>query len=210
MFKLPPLPFAEDALEPFVSRATMTTHHDKHHAAYIKKMNAALQERSDAPSSLEAVVRMAADGKDKALFNNAAQAWNHAFFWNCLSPTGQKLEGGLKRAIERDFKTLQDFNDAFVSAGEKHFGSGWAWLVSDEAGALEIRDMHDAGTPIVDAKVTPILVCDVWEHAYYLDYKNDRASFLKVFAEKLINWSFAQSQYDAARNGGAGAWTFPL
>lgn len=210
MFKLPPLPFAEDALEPFVSRTTMVTHHDKHHAAYIKKMNAALQERSDAPASLEAVVRMAADGKDKALFNNAAQAWNHAFFWNCLSPSGEKSEGALKRAIERDFKTFQDFNDAFVSAGEKHFGSGWAWLVADEAGALEIRDTHDAGTPIVDPKLTPLLVCDVWEHAYYLDYKNDRASFLKVFAEKLINWRFAESQYEAARNGGAGVWTFPI
>src|SRR5512147_2691057 len=139
MFKLPDLPYATDALEPHISRLTMATHHGKHHAAYIKKTNDALKERAGAPAALEAVVRLAVDEKERGLFNNAAQAWNHGFFWNCLSPEPQSVDGALKRAIERDFKSFAVFHDEFVSAGEKHFASGWAWLVADEAGLLSIR-----------------------------------------------------------------------
>lgn len=212
-FKLPDLTYPENALEPFVSRDTMATHHGKHHAAYIKKLNAALSERPDAPNSLEAVVRMAA--KEKAvnppLFNNAAQAWNHAFFWNCLAPNAKPIaEGMLRRAIERDFKSLDAFHEEFIAAGEKHFASGWVWLVSDDAGKVALKETHDADSVVVDVNLTPLVVCDVWEHAYYLDYKNDRATFLKVFIEKLANWPFAEKQYDAARSGGAGAWSFPV
>lgn len=208
MFKLPPLPYPENALEPSISQTTMATHYGKHHAAYIKNLNAALAEKKDVPATLEDVVRMAAKEKGP-LFNNAAQVWNHAFFWNSLSPEKQTPGGDLKAAIDRDLKSYQGFHDDFVDAGLKQFGSGWAWLVSDAKGALSIQKTHDADLPIVDSGVTPLLVCDVWEHAYYLDYKNDRGAFLKTFVEKLANWRFAEAQYAAAKNGGKGAWVFP-
>src|SRR5262249_17757011 len=142
------------------------------------------------------------------LFNNAAQAWNHAFFWNSLSPQAHLPGAALRAAIEKRFKSMEAFNDEFVSTGVDHFGSGWVWLVADGAGDLQLQAMHDAGTPIVDQGVTPLLVSDVWEHAYYLDYKNERPAFLKAFVDKLANWRFADSQYEAARTGGGG-WTFP-
>ncbi len=208
MFKLPPLPYPENALEPAISQTTMATHYSKHHAAYVKNLNAALAEMKDAPATLEEVVRMAAKEKGP-LFNNAAQAWNHAFFWNALSPEAQQPGGALKAAIDRDLKSHQGFHDEFVDAGLKQFGSGWAWLVSDAKGALSIKKTHDAELPITDPGVTPLLVCDVWEHAYYLDYKNDRGAFLKAYVEKLANWRFAEKQYEAAKNGGKGAWVFP-
>jgi Fe-Mn family superoxide dismutase len=208
MFKLPPLPYPENALEPSISATTMATHYGKHHAGYIKKLNAALAEKPDAPAKLEDLVRLAAKEKGP-LFNNAAQAWNHAFFWNCLSPQPQQPAGDLKAAIGRDFSAFQSFHDEFVDAGEKQFGSGWAWLVADAKGALSIKATHDAEAPIIDPALTPLLVCDVWEHAYYLDYKNERGAFLKAFVEKLANWDFAAQQYQAARNGGKGAWSFP-
>jgi len=209
MFKLPPLPFSEAALEPLMSRDTLNTHHGKHHAAYIKNMNAILAERADAPKSVEAVVRLAARENNKKLFNNAAQAWNHAFFWESLSPENQGgPQGDLKAAIEKAFGGVDQFREAFVAAGVGHFASGWVWLVADKAGAVKLIDTHDAETPIVNDDVTPLLVADVWEHAYYLDHKNDRAAFLQAFAERLVNWRFAASQYAAARAGEAG-WRFP-
>src|SRR5262249_17904876 len=155
-------------------------------------------EKKDVPASLEDVVRMAAKEKGP-LFNNAAQAWNHAFFWNALSPQAQQPGGDLKTALDRDFKSEQGFRDDFVAAGLKQFGSGWAWLVADAKGGLSITATHDADLPILDPSVTPVLVCDVWEHAYYLDYKNDRGAFLKTFVEKLANWRFAEAQYAAAK-----------
>jgi Fe-Mn family superoxide dismutase len=208
MFKLPPLPYSENALEPAISQTTMATHYGKHHATYVRNLNAALAEKKDVPATLEEVVRAASKEKGP-LFNNAAQAWNHAFFWNALSPEAQQPGGDLKVAIDRDLKSYQGFHDEFVDAGLKQFGSGWAWLVSDAKGALSIRKTHDAESPITDAGVTPLLVCDVWEHAYYLDYKNDRGAFLKAYVEKLANWRFAEAQYEAAKNGGKGAWVFP-
>ena len=210
MFKLPELPYAETALEPHMSRDTLATHHGKHHAGYIKKTNAALAERSDAPRVMEEVVRLAAQEKNAALFNNAAQAWNHGFFWQSLTPDSGAPPGGeLRAAIERRFTSWEGFRDEFLSVGASHFGSGWVWLAADDKGAIGLDGLHDAGTPIVDPRVTPLLVCDVWEHAYYLDYKNERGRFLEQFIDKLANWRFAESQYAAARNGGAGAWTFP-
>lgn len=210
MFKLPPLPFPESALEPAMSRTTLETHHGKHHAAYIKKMNDALKERADAPQSLEEVVRLAKRENDKKLFNNAAQAWNHAFFWQSLTPEKQDgPTGGLKTAIEKIFTSVDNFRDEAKAKGEGHFASGWLWLVSDESGTVQLTDMHDADTPIVDSRVTPLLVCDLWEHAYYLDYKNERGKFLEAFLTRLANWRFAEAQYEAARNGGVNAWRFP-
>jgi superoxide dismutase, Fe-Mn family len=210
MFKLPPLPFAADALEPAMSRTTLETHHGKHHAAYIKQTNDALKEHPDAPKSLEEVVRLAKRENDKRLFNNAAQAWNHAFFWQSLSAEKQDgPTGGLKSAIEKIFTSTDNFREEAKAKGEGHFASGWLWLVSDESGTIELTDMHDADTPIIESRTTPILVCDLWEHAYYLDYKNERGKFLDAFLTRLANWRFAEAQYEAARNGGVNAWRFP-
>ncbi len=210
MFKLPDLPFAAAALEPLMSRTTLETHHGKHHAAYIKKTNAFLAERADAPTTLEEVVRLADREKDRKLFNNAAQAWNHAFFWQSLTPEAQgDPSSALKAALEKAFGSLDAFRDEAKTKGEGHFASGWLWLVSDEAGAVTLIDTHDAATPITDTSVTPLLTCDLWEHAYYLDYKNERGKFLDGFLTKLANWRFAEAQYEAARNGGAKAWRFP-
>lgn len=210
MFNLPPLPFDAGALEPHVSRTTMETHHGKHHAAYIKKTNAFLAERADAPTTLEEAVRLAVREKDKKLFNNAAQSWNHGFFWQSLTPTSQgEPQGDLRSALEKSFGSLDGFREEAKSKGEGHFASGWLWLVADRSGAVQLTDLHDADTPIVDAAVTPLLVCDLWEHAYYLDYKNERGRFLDAFLTKLANWRFAEAQYAAAKNGGEGAWRFP-
>lgn len=209
MFTLPELPFALDALEPLMSKTTLETHHGKHHAAYIKTMNAILAERPDAPDTLEEVVALSVRENNKKLFNNAAQSWNHAFFWESLSPAPQNPEGDLKAAIESAFGSLEGFREKFTATGVGHFASGWAWLVADSAGAVRIIDTHDAATALTEQGVTPLLVSDVWEHAYYTDYKNDRAGFLKGFVEKLANWRFAEAQYAAARTGGAGGWRFP-
>lgn len=211
MFKLPELPFAEDALEPAMSRTTLQTHHGKHHAAYIKKMNDALKERANAPQSLEEVVRLAKRENDRKLFNNAAQAWNHAFFWQSLTAPAQgDPAGGLKGALDKAFGSLDNFRAEAKAKGEGHFASGWLWLASDDNGAVALIDTHDADTLVTEPKLTPLLVCDVWEHAYYLDYKNERGKFLDAFLSKLANWRFAESQYEAALHGGAKAWRFPV
>lgn len=209
-FNLPPLPFDERALEPFMSAETLRFHHGKHHAAYIKKTNALIAEIPDAPATLEEVVRRANKDKNAKLFNQSAQAWNHGFFWQSLTHEPQAgSEGGLRRALEKRFKDMDSFREEALAKGELHFGSGWLWLVSDGDGNVELKDMHDAQTPIIDTAVTPLLVCDVWEHAYYVDYRNERRKFLEAFFDKLANWRFAEKQYEAARAGGAGAWRFP-
>lgn len=211
MFQLIPLPYAENALEPLMSRDTLNTHHGKHHAAYIKKMNAALAEKPNAPTTLEDVVRLAAKEKDQKLFNNSAQAWNHGFFWQSLSPDGGgKPQGDLAKAIDQSFGSFDAFREEAQTKGENHFASGWLWLVSDSAGKLGLQDLHDAQTPILDPGVTALFTCDLWEHAYYIDYKNERPKFLTGFFDKLLNWRFAEAQYAAARKGGEGGWTYPV
>lgn len=208
MFELPPLPYPENALEPAMSRDTLATHHGKHHAGYIKKTNAMLEERGWNETSLEGVVRRARAEADQKLFNNAAQAWNHAFFWNSLTPQAQRgPDGKLAAVIDGKWGSLSKFRDAFLDKGENHFASGWVWLCVGADKDLSLIDLHDAQTPIIDPNVTPILVCDVWEHAYYLDYKNLRRSYLESMFDKLLNWRFAASQYDAAQSGGGG-WAF--
>lgn len=210
MIRLPDLPFAPEALEPTMSAASLRTHHDKHHAAYVKKVNGFLDERGgEKPSSLEAVVRLGAKEKDQKLFNNAAQAWNHGFFWQCLTPQAQDGPAdGLARAIEKKFGSLDAFAEQFATQGEGHFGSGWLWLVADAEGQVDLKDMHDANTPIAEAQFTPLITCDLWEHAYYLDYRNERRRYLEAFLTKLANWRFAESQYQAARSG-AQTWNYP-
>jgi Fe-Mn family superoxide dismutase len=196
MFKLPALPFDAGALEPHISRTTMETHHGKHHAGYIKKTNAILAERADAPNTLEDVVRLAAGEKNQKLFNNSAQAWNHGFFWQSLSPdTQDDPSGDLKSAIDKAFGSTDAFREEAKSKGESHFASGWLWLVADDAGAVHLTDLHDADTPIVESSLTPLLVCDLWEHAYYHDYNNERGRYLDPFLTRLANWRFAESQY---------------
>jgi superoxide dismutase, Fe-Mn family len=210
MIRLPDLPFQPEALEPAMSAATLRTHHDKHHAAYVKKVNGFLDERAgEKPSSLEAIVRLAAKEKDQKLFNNAAQAWNHGFFWQSLTPEAQAgPRDALARAIEKKFGSLDAFAEQFATQGEGHFGSGWLWLVCDAEGEVALKDMHDASTPITDAQATPLLTCDLWEHAYYLDYKNERRRYLETFYTRLANWRFAEDQHQAARSG-AQTWNYP-
>ena len=210
MIKLPELPFKPEALEPAMSTATLRTHHDKHHAAYVKKVNAFMGERSgEKPSALEAIVRLAAKEKDQKLFNNAAQAWNHGFFWQSLTPdAGQGPSGGLARVIEKRFGSLDAFAEQFATQGEEHFGSGWLWLVADAEGQIDLKDTHDAHTPIADGQLTPLITCDLWEHAYYLDYKNERRRYLETFFTKLANWRFAETQYEAVRTN-APTWNYP-
>lgn len=207
MFSLPELPFSTDALEPLMSQTTLETHHGKHHNAYIKKTNELLAKRADAPEMLEDVVRLAAREKDQKLFNQAAQAWNHGFFWQSLTPTpAAGPQGDLKAAIDKAFG--EGFKDQFTEKGAGHFASGWVWLVSDAKGEVSLVDTHDADTVITRDGVTPLIVADVWEHAYYLDHKNDRGAFLKAFVDKLVNWRFAEQQYAAAKAGEPG-WRFP-
>lgn len=210
MIKLPDLPFSPEALEPAMSATTLRTHHDKHHAGYVKKVNTFMDERQgEKPSNLEAIVRLAMKEKDQKLFNNAAQAWNHGFFWQSLTPDqGQGPSGALKQALERKFGSLEAFEEQFASRGEGHFASGWLWLIADAEGGVDLRDLHDAATPIATGDGAPLLTCDLWEHAYYLDYKNERRRFLETFYTKLANWRFAEAQFEAARNG-APVWTYP-
>ena len=208
MFQLPDLPYDHAALEPVISRDTMHLHHDKHHKKYIDTTNQLLAEQGASPASLEEVVRgAAADGKARKLFNNAAQAWNHTFFWTCMTPRGPAPSGDLAEAIARDFGDMDKLKAEFVKIGAAHFGSGWVWLAA-EGGTLKIIDTHDGDDLLTHQGLTPLIVCDLWEHAYYLDHKNDREGFLKAWFDALPNWAFAAEQYTAAQ-GGAEAWKHP-
>jgi len=205
-FILPPLPYAADALEPTVSATTMNTHHGKHHQKYVDVMNELLATHEHGPfETVEAVVRHAAEKGEKKLFNNAAQSWNHAFFWQCMTPDYAAPGGDLAAAIEA-FGGLDKLKTRFVDEGANHFASGWAWIVW-KGGAIEVISTHDADSALLHDGV-PLLVCDVWEHAYYLDYKQDRKTFLETWFDKVANWSFATSQLTAAKGGGEG-WTYP-
>lgn len=208
MFKLPDLPYDHAALEPVISQATMHLHHGKHHKRYFDVMNPIVEEQG-LTGSLEDVVRGAAGkAEGRKLFNNAAQAWNHTFFWVCMSPQRQAPEGELAAAIERDLGGLDKLKADFVAKGVGHFGSGWVWLAAKRDGTLFIVDSHDGENLLSESGVLPLLVCDLWEHAYYLDHKNDREGFLKAWFDALPNWKFAAAQYSAAKSG-AGGWVHP-
>lgn len=209
MFELPDLAYDHAALEPVISKATMHLHHDKHHKRYVDVTNQILEEKGQKPASLEDVVRETAGKADaKKLFNNAAQSWNHAFFWVCMTPSKQAPSGDLAKAIDRDFGSLEKLKEEFVKAGVAHFGSGWVWLAA-EGDTLKIIDTHDGEDLLPNKGLTPLIVCDLWEHAYYLDHKNDREAFLKAWFDALANWAFAADQYAAARGTGE-AWRYPL
>ncbi len=192
------LPYAKDALEPHVSARTLEFHHGKHHKAYVDKLNAAIDGTDYSGQSLEAIIAAAHKAKDAAVFNNAAQAWNHTFLWNSMSPTGGgEPEGVLGEAITARFGGLAGFRDKFKAAALGQFGSGWTWLVR-RAGVLDIVSTGNAETPLTDG-MTPLLTLDVWEHAYYLDYQNKRDAYIDAFLDKLINWDFAAQNYEADR-----------
>ena len=203
MFTLPKLPYDYAALEPTLSADTLHTHHDKHHKTYVEKTNDLAGKAGLDGRALEDVVREASRSGDKKLFNNAAQAWNHAFFWQCMTPDGAAPSGALKAAIDKAFGSVEAFKDAFVEEGANHFASGWVWLVTGSEG-LKVISTHDADDTLVKDGLFPLLVCDLWEHAYYLDYKNDRKAFLKAWLADVANWAFAERQLAAAEGQGAG------
>jgi Fe-Mn family superoxide dismutase len=210
MFSLPGLPYAYDALEPSMSERTLHIHHDKHHGTYVKTLNELLDKAGRSPDSLEEVITETARAGDNGvkLFNNAAQAWNHGFYWKSMAAQGPGPTGGLADAIEESFGDVDKLGEKFVESGAAHFGSGWVWLVADQAGILEVESTHDARDMVTDQSRIPLLVCDLWEHAYYLDYQNDRKKFLATWFKALTNWAFAAEQFAAARNGGRD-WRYP-
>jgi Fe-Mn family superoxide dismutase len=206
VFKLPDLPYAYGALEPTVSKETMTLHHDKHHARYVTVVNEICEKDGLNPSSLEELILKAAqDGKTK-LFNNAAQAWNHAFFWECMTPDFSRPEGELAQAIGQAFGGLDKLKAKFVDEGFAHFGSGWVWLAASISG-LEVVSTHDGENLLGRQGTSALLACDLWEHAYYVDYKNDRKSFLQKWFDDVANWSFAARQF--AGRGQGQAYSYP-
>lgn len=198
-FTLPELPFAKNALEPHMSSRTFDFHYGKHHAGYVKKLNAGIDGTKFADMSLVDIIRATAKGgENTGVFNNAAQTWNHTFFWNSMSPNGGgEPTGALADKIQASFGSLDNFKDKFADAAASQFGSGWAWLVENN-GQLEIWTTSNAKTPITEDGVKPLITLDVWEHAYYLDYQNGRPDFIRAFLDHLINWEFASSNLAVA------------
>ena len=190
--KLPDLPYAADALEPHISAETLQFHYGKHHASYVDKLNGMIAGTEFESATLEEIIW----GTSGGLFNNAAQVWNHTFYWNCLSPNG----GGtpdlkLGEAIDHDLGSFETFKDQFTAAAVSNFGSGWTWLVKNNAGGLEIVNTDDADNPMTQDYL-PLMTCDVWEHAYYVDYRNKRPDYLAAFWQ-LINWEFVAANHDS-------------
>ena len=203
MFILPKLPYDYAALEPTMSADTLHAHHDKHHQTYVDKTNELARKAGLDGRALEEVVREARRKGDMKLFHNAAQAWNHAFFWQCMTPQAGQPSGALKSAIDRAFGSLDAFKDAFVTEGFDHFASGWVWLVTGSDG-LKVISTHDADDTLIRDGLFPLLTCDLWEHTYYLDYKNDRKAFLERWLDTVANWAFAERQLAAADGAGDG------
>ena len=189
-FELSPLPYLSDALEPHMSARTFAFHHGKHHAAYVTNTNALVKDTPLADTSLEEIIKAAAADSGKAgLFNNAAQVWNHTFFWNCMKPGGGGTPtGALADGINGAFGSFAKFKEDFKNAAVTQFGSGWAWLVVDN-GALKVTKTANADTPMAHGQKA-LVCCDVWEHAYYLDYQNRRPDFVQAFLDHLVNWDF--------------------
>lgn len=195
-FTIIPLPFAQDALEPNMSAKTLSYHYGKHYKGYCDTLNKLIEGTDYEKMPLEEIIRTSQKGP---IFNNAAQTWNHAFFWNSLTPNGGgDPKGALKDAIEAKYGSMDAFRDEFTKMAVGNFGSGWTWLVRNPDGTVDIVNTSNAGDPL-SSLATPLLTCDVWEHAYYLDYYNMRVTFVKTFLEKLVNWDFACKNYEEAR-----------
>jgi len=187
-FELPALPFAQDALAPHISTQTLEYHYGKHHNTYVTNLNKLVEGTEFANATLEEIIKQSSGG----IFNNAAQVWNHTFYWNCLSPNGgDEPTGELAAAINSAFGSFADFKAAFTTSAVTNFGSGWTWVVKNSAGALEIVNTSNAGNPLTDG-LTPVMTCDVWEHAYYIDYRNSRPNYMEAFWS-LVNWEFIAS-----------------
>ncbi len=196
--EFPALPYPADALEPHISARTMEFHYGKHHKAYVHKLNDAISGTEYEHLSLEKIITAAYKAADSAVFNNAAQAWNHNFLWHSMSPQGGGVpKGPLAQAINDRFGDIAGFRDAFNQSALGQFGSGWTWLVLTNQG-VDITSTSNAETPLTDG-VSPLLTLDVWEHAYYLDYQNNRGAYNEAFLANLINWEFAARNFEADR-----------
>ena len=195
-FELPSLPYANDALAPYMSAETLDFHHGKHHQTYVTNLNNLLKDNELLGASLEdIVVKSSKDTSMAGIFNNAGQHWNHILFWQCMKPNGGgSIPSELEARLNSDFGSVDQFKEAFIQAGTTQFGSGWAWLAIDN-GKLVVTKSANASNPLVDG-MKPILGCDVWEHSYYIDYRNKRPDYLKAFLDSLVNWEFVASQLD--------------
>ncbi|AFS48487.1 iron/manganese superoxide dismutase family protein [alpha proteobacterium HIMB59] len=195
-FELPSLPYANDALAPYMSAETLDFHHGKHHQTYVTNLNNLLKDNELQGASLEdIVVKSSKDTSMAGIFNNAGQHWNHILFWQCMKPNGGgSIPSELEARLNSDFGSVDQFKEAFIQAGTTQFGSGWAWLAIDN-GKLVVTKSANASNPLVDG-MKPILGCDVWEHSYYIDYRNKRPDYLKAFLDSLVNWEFVASQLD--------------
>ncbi len=190
--ELPALPYAKDALQPHISAETLEYHHGKHHQAYVTNLNNLIANTEFADMSLEDIIKKSSGG----IFNNAAQVWNHTFYWNCLSPNGGGAPtGALADAIQAKWGSFDAFKEAFSKAAVGTFGSGWAWLVKTPAGELEIVSTSNAATPMTSGQKA-LMTCDVWEHAYYVDYRNARPKYVEAFWN-LVNWQFVSANFAA-------------
>ena len=195
-FELPSLPYANDALAPYMSAETLDFHHGKHHQTYVTNLNNLLKDNELQGASLEdIVVKSSKDTSMAGIFNNAGQHWNHILFWQCMKPNGGgSIPSELETRLNSDFGSIDQFKEAFIQAGTTQFGSGWAWLAIDN-GKLVVTKSANASNPLVNG-MKPILGCDVWEHSYYIDYRNKRPDYLKAFLDSLVNWEFVASQLD--------------
>jgi Fe-Mn family superoxide dismutase len=191
-YELPPLPYANNALEPHISAETIEYHYGKHHQTYVNNLNNLVPGTEYEGKTLEDIISKSSGG----IFNNAAQVWNHTFYWNCMTPNGKDaVDGALGKAINSKFGSFADFKEQFSKSAATNFGSGWTWLVKNADGSIEIVNTSNAGCPLT-AGQTPLLTCDVWEHAYYIDYRNARPKYLESFWA-LVNWDFVAANYAA-------------
>lgn len=189
-FELPNLPYAMNALEPYISQETLEYHYGKHHQAYVNKLNSLVPGTEFENLNLEEIIKKA----DGGIFNNAAQVWNHTFYWHCMKPNGGgEPDGDLATAIEKTFSGLDKFQEKFTNSALTRFGSGWAWLVKNSDGTLEVLSTSNADNPLTEGK-KPLLTCDVWEHAYYIDTRNDRGKYVSNFWQ-LVNWDFVAKNF---------------
>lgn len=190
-FELPPLPYAKDALAPHISAETLEFHYGKHHQTYVDKLNGLVPGTEFEGKSLEDIIKSSTGG----IFNNSAQIWNHTFYWHCLSPNGGgDPTGPIAEAISAAFGSFEKFKEEFNTAAVNNFGSAWTWLVKKADGSVALVNTSNAGTPLTDDSVTPLLTVDVWEHAYYIDYRNSRPKYLEAFWS-LVNWEFVNKNF---------------
>ncbi|MFU8784124.1 superoxide dismutase [Fe] [Aliidiomarina sp.] len=190
-FELPALPYEKNALEPHISAETLEYHYGKHHQTYVDKLNGLVEGSEFAGKSLEEIVKTSSGG----VFNNAAQIWNHTFYWHCLSPNGGgEPTGALADAINAKWGSFEQFKEAFTTSAVNNFGSSWTWLVKTQDGGVDIVNTSNAATPLTDENNVPVLTVDLWEHAYYIDYRNARPNYMKAFWS-LVNWEFASKNF---------------